>query len=74
MYGLFVAVAAGGLIATAQLALMAHDYHLAGTWIRLPGLMLPVWPLALSLNNIANGMTRSLSGCPAASAGKTPCC
>jgi len=63
MYIAFVAVAAGGLMATAQLGPIAKDWGLA----RLPmtvfgAITLPLLTLTLSIDNVFNGLTRPLCG------------
>lgn len=62
IYVIFVAVAAGGLMATAQLGPIAKDYGIAKTPIALFGTMLPLLTLTLSIDNLANGFTRPLCG------------
>jgi OFA family oxalate/formate antiporter-like MFS transporter len=63
-YVLFVAVAAGGLMATAQIGPIAKDYGLAKLPISFLGLMpvLPLLTLTLAIDNVANGFTRPLCG------------
>ncbi|MFC3111329.1 oxalate/formate MFS antiporter [Undibacterium arcticum] len=62
IYLLFVAVAAGGLMATAQLGPIAKDYGLAKLPISLFGLTLPLLTMTLSIDNLCNGFTRPLCG------------
>lgn len=62
LYTMFVLVATGGLMATAQLALIAHDFHVADQPVNLLGLTLPALPFALSLDRVANGITRPFFG------------
>lgn len=62
IYALFVAVAAGGLMATAQLAPIARDYGLAKLPVSFLGLTLPLLTLTLSIDSLANGFTRPLCG------------
>jgi MFS transporter, OFA family, oxalate/formate antiporter len=62
IYVIFVAVAAGGLMATAQLAPIAKDYGIATNPIAIFGTMLPLLTLTLSIDNLANGFTRPLCG------------
>ena len=62
IYVIFVAVAAGGLMATAQLAPIAKDYGIAANPIAIFGTMLPLLTLTLSIDNLANGFTRPLCG------------
>jgi OFA family oxalate/formate antiporter-like MFS transporter len=61
-YGLFVAVAAGGLMATAQVGPLAKDYGLAKLPITLFGITLPLLTMTLSVDNLCNGFTRPLCG------------
>lgn len=61
-YVLFVAVAAGGLIATAQLGPIAKDFHLDKLPISFLGLTLPLLTMTLAIDNLANGFTRPLCG------------
>lgn len=62
IYVIYVLVAAGGVMATAQLGPIAHDYGIAGTPITLFGATLPLLTMALSIDNVANGLTRPLCG------------
>jgi MFS transporter, OFA family, oxalate/formate antiporter len=61
-YLLFVAVAAGGLVATAQIGPIAKDYGLSKVPISFFGLTLPLLTLTLSIDNLCNGFTRPLCG------------
>ncbi len=62
LYAIFVAVAAGGLIATAQIAPMAKDWGVAKDQILVFGAMMPLLTLTLSIDSLANGFTRPLCG------------
>jgi OFA family oxalate/formate antiporter-like MFS transporter len=62
IYAMFVAVAAGGLMAAAQIGPMANDYGLAKMPVSLMGLTLPLLTMTLSINNLCNGFTRPLCG------------
>src|SRR5690606_24625880 len=62
IYVIYVMVAAGGVMATAQLGPIANDYGIAGTPITLFGATLPLLTMALSIDNVANGLTRPLCG------------
>lgn len=62
IYVLFVSVAAGGLMATAQLGPIAKDYGFAKLPVSLFGITLPLLTMALSIDNLANGFTRPLCG------------
>ncbi len=61
-YVLFVAVAAGGLMATAQIGPIAKDYGLNKQTIDLLGFTLPLLTMTLAIDNLANGFTRPLCG------------
>ncbi len=61
-YVLFVAVAAGGLMATAQLGPIAKDYGFTKFPVNLLGLTLPLLTMTLAIDNLANGFTRPLCG------------
>ncbi|MPW21028.1 oxalate/formate MFS antiporter [Paraburkholderia sp. CNPSo 3157] len=62
IYLSFVAVAAGGLMATAQLGPIAKDWGLAKLPMTLFGATLPLLTMTLSIDNICNGFTRPLCG------------
>jgi MFS transporter, OFA family, oxalate/formate antiporter len=62
MYAMFVMMAAGGLMATAQLAPIAKDFQVADIPVSLLGLTLPTLTFALSLDRILNGLTRPFFG------------
>lgn len=62
MYAMFVLVAAGGLVATAQLAIMARDFKIHDVPVNLAGLVLPALTFALALDRVLNGVTRLFFG------------
>jgi len=62
MYVMFVLVAAGGLMATAQLAPIANDFQIAKIPVSLLGLTLPALTFALSIDRVLNGLTRPFFG------------
>jgi MFS transporter, OFA family, oxalate/formate antiporter len=62
MYLIFTAAAAGGLVATAQIAPIAYNFGLASTPVAFLGTTLPLLTLTLSLDNLASGLTRPLTG------------
>jgi OFA family oxalate/formate antiporter-like MFS transporter len=62
MYVMFVLVGAGGLMATAQLALIAKDYKIADTPVNLLGIVLPALTFALAIDRVLNGLTRPFFG------------
>jgi MFS transporter, OFA family, oxalate/formate antiporter len=59
LYLMFVLVSASGLMATAQIALIARDFNVADTVLILGGSTLTI---ALLIDNIANGAARPLFG------------
>ncbi len=59
LYLMFLLVAASGLMATAQIALIARDFHVANVVLLLGGTALTV---ALLVDNVANGAARPLFG------------
>ncbi len=62
MYVMFVLMATGGLLATAQLAPIAKDYHIADVPASIMGLTLPALTFALSLDRALNGLARPFFG------------
>ncbi|MEC5408123.1 oxalate/formate MFS antiporter [Paraburkholderia sp. MPAMCS5] len=62
IYVSFVAVAAGGLMATAQIGPIAKDWGLARLPMTIFGVTLPLLTATLSIDNVCNGFTRPLCG------------
>ena len=62
MYIMFVLVGAGGLIATAQLSVIATDFGVAKTPVTLLFLTMPALTFALSIDRVLNGLTRPFFG------------
>jgi OFA family oxalate/formate antiporter-like MFS transporter len=62
LYAMFVMVAGGGLMATAQLAPIATDFGIAKSPVSLIGITLPALTFALSIDRILNGITRPFFG------------
>jgi OFA family oxalate/formate antiporter-like MFS transporter len=62
MYIMFIMMAAGGLMATAQLAPIAKDFKVAEIPVSLIGITLPALTFALSIDRILNGLTRPFFG------------
>ena len=62
MYLMFVLMGAGGLMATAQLALIAKDFLVADVPVSLVGLTMPALTFALALDRVLNGVTRPFFG------------
>jgi len=62
LYLMFVMMAAGGLMATAQLGPIAKDFHVGDVPVSLLGLTLPALTFALSIDRVLNGVTRPFFG------------
>ncbi len=62
MYLMFVLVGAGGLVATAQLSVMAADFGVEKTPVTLLFLTMPALTFALSIDRVLNGLTRPFFG------------
>ncbi|HWH40705.1 MAG TPA: oxalate/formate MFS antiporter [Usitatibacter sp.] len=62
MYLMFVMMAAGGLMATAQLGPIAKDFKIADVPVSILGLTLPALTFALSIDRVLNGITRPFFG------------
>src|SRR5436309_1009923 len=62
MYAMFVLVAAGGLMATAQLAPIAKDFKIMDVPVSLIGITLPALTFALAIDRVLNGLTRPFFG------------
>jgi len=62
MYLMFVMMAAGGLMATAQLGPIARDFKIAEVPVSLVGMTLPALTFALSIDRLLNGVTRPFFG------------
>ena len=62
MYLMFTLVAAGGLMATAQLGSIAKDFQIADVPVSLIGITMPALTFALSIDRVLNGLTRPFFG------------
>ena len=62
MYVMFVMVAAGGLMATAQLAPIAQDFKIMDVPVNIMGIVLPALTFALAIDRVLNGLTRPFFG------------
>jgi len=62
IYMMFVFVAAGGIIATAQLGPIAKEFGFAKMPVAVLGVTLPLLTMTLSIDNLCNGFTRPLCG------------
>jgi OFA family oxalate/formate antiporter-like MFS transporter len=72
LYVMFVMVAAGGLIVTAQLASIAADFGVAETPVTILGITGTVLTLALVFNNVLNGLARPFFGWVSDKIGREP--
>ena len=55
-------IGSGGMIVTAQLGPIARDFGVEKQTITLLGLSMPLLAMAVSIDNLANGLTRPFSG------------
>ena len=62
MYLMFVLVASGGLMATAQLGPIAKDFKIMDVPVSILGLTLPALTFALTIDRVLNGVTRPFFG------------
>jgi OFA family oxalate/formate antiporter-like MFS transporter len=62
MYVMFVLVAAGGLMATAQMGPIAQDFKIDGVKFNVMGMILPALTFALAIDRVLNGLTRPFFG------------
>ena len=62
MYIMFVLVAAGGLMATAQMGPIAKDFKIDGVNFNVMGMILPALTFALAIDRVLNGLTRPFFG------------
>jgi OFA family oxalate/formate antiporter-like MFS transporter len=62
IYVIYLMIAFGGMVVTAQLGPIARDFHVEKSFLAFAGFSLPVLTLTLSLDNFANGITRPLCG------------
>ena len=72
MYAMFVMMAAGGLMATAQLGPIAKDFGVADTPVSFIGITLPALIFALSIDRLLNGVTRPFFGWVSDKIGREP--
>jgi OFA family oxalate/formate antiporter-like MFS transporter len=62
IYLVYVMIGSGGMIVTAQLGPIARDFGLEKQMIVTLGRSMPLVALAVSIDNLANGLTRPFSG------------
>lgn len=72
LYLMFVMVAAGGLIVTAQLASIAADFGVAESPMSILGITGTVLTLALVVDNVLNGLARPFFGWVSDQIGREP--
>jgi MFS transporter, OFA family, oxalate/formate antiporter len=72
LYLMFVLVAAGGLVVTAQLASMAADFGVAESPISILGITGTVLTIALVVDNVLNGLARPFFGWISDKIGREP--
>jgi MFS transporter, OFA family, oxalate/formate antiporter len=72
MYIMFVMVAAGGLMATAQLGPIAKDFKIGDIPVNIMGLVLPALTFALAIDRVLNGITRPFFGWVSDQIGREP--
>jgi OFA family oxalate/formate antiporter-like MFS transporter len=72
MYLMFVMVAAGGLMATAQLGPIAKDFKIGDIPVNILGLALPALTFALAIDRVLNGITRPFFGWVSDQIGREP--
>ncbi len=61
-YLIYLLIAFGGMVMTAQLGPIARDFGLENRMLALLGISAPVLTFAISFDNFANGITRPIAG------------
>jgi MFS transporter, OFA family, oxalate/formate antiporter len=62
IYLVYVMIGSGGMIVTAQLGPIARDFGVDKQMVMLLGFSMPMLAMAISVDNLANGITRPFSG------------
>jgi len=62
IYLVYLMIGSGGMIVTAQLGPIARDFGVEKQTITLLGFSMPLLAMAVSIDNLANGITRPFSG------------
>jgi OFA family oxalate/formate antiporter-like MFS transporter len=62
IYLVYLMIGSGGMIVTAQLGPIAHDFGVDKQMVTLLGLSMPLLAMAVSIDNLANGITRPFAG------------
>jgi OFA family oxalate/formate antiporter-like MFS transporter len=62
IYLIYLLIAFGGMVMTAQLGPLARDFGLETRFVTVMGISMPLLAMAISIDNFANGITRPISG------------
>ena len=62
IYAVYLMIAFGGMTVTAQLGPIARDFGVDKRMVTLLGFSLPLLTMTVSIDNLANGLTRPFSG------------
>jgi MFS transporter, OFA family, oxalate/formate antiporter len=62
IYLVYLMIGSGGMIVTAQLGPIARDFGVDKQMVTLLGFTMPLLAMAVSIDNLANGITRPFSG------------
>ncbi len=62
IYLVYLMIGSGGMIVTAQLGPIARDFGVDKHMVTLLGFSMPMLAMAISIDNLANGITRPFSG------------
>jgi OFA family oxalate/formate antiporter-like MFS transporter len=62
IYLVYLMIGSGGMIVTAQLGPIARDFGVEKHMVTLLGFSMPLLAMAVSIDNLANGLTRPFSG------------
>ena len=62
IYLVYLMIGSGGMIVTAQLGPIARDFGVDKQMVTLLGFSMPLLAMAISIDNLANGLTRPFSG------------
>jgi MFS transporter, OFA family, oxalate/formate antiporter len=62
IYLIYLLIAVGGMVMTAQLGPIARDFGLETQVVTVMGISMPLLAVAVSIDNFTNGITRPISG------------
>jgi OFA family oxalate/formate antiporter-like MFS transporter len=62
IYLIYLLIAFGGMVMTAQLGPIARDFGLETQVVTIMGISMPLLAMAVSIDNFTNGITRPISG------------